>query len=120
MFNGIIADELPDESAWKAAYSNDLCCAAILSLLLNPGKITNESLSEVHSIYRSAVRNSKLKWENKRIVLYEPIANSTNTIRLTIVPLELRKHVFTSFHVNPIGGHFSLYYTLHQIRLRFH
>jgi hypothetical protein len=74
----------------------------------------------VHSIYRSAVRNSKLKWENKRIVLYEPIANSTNTIRLTMVPLELRKHVFTAFHVNPISGHFSLYYTLHRIRLRFH
>jgi hypothetical protein len=120
MFNGIIADELPDKSAWKAAYSNDPCCAAILSLLLNPGKIMNGSLSEVHSIYRSAVRNSKLKWENKRIVLYEPTANSTNTIRLTIVPLELRKHVFTAFHVNPIGGHFSLYYTLHRIRLRFH
>jgi hypothetical protein len=120
MFNGIITDELPDELAWKTAYSNDPCCAAILSLLLNPGKITNESLSEVHSIYWSAVRNSKLKWENKRIVLYEPIANSTNTIRLTIVPLELRKHVFTAFHVNPIGGHFLLYYTLHRICLRFH
>jgi hypothetical protein len=120
MFDGVIADELPDKSAWKAAYSNDSWCAAILSLLLNPGKITNESLSEVHSIYRSAVRNSKLKWENKRIVLYEPIANSMNNIRLTIVPLELRKHLFTAFHVNPIGGHFSLYYTLHQIRLRFH
>jgi hypothetical protein len=53
-------------------------------------------------------------------VLYEPIANSTNTIRLTFLPLELRKHVFTAFHVNPIGGSFSLYYTLHWIRLSFH
>jgi hypothetical protein len=51
MFNAKSAEELPDELAWKAAYSNDPCCAVILSLLRNPGKIMKEFLSEVHSIY---------------------------------------------------------------------
>jgi hypothetical protein len=60
------------------------------------------------------------KWTNDRLVLHEPIAHSTNTIRLTIVPLDLRRHIFAVFHINPLGGHFSLYCTLHRIRLRFH
>ena len=119
-FNGIIADQLPDESAWRTAYENDESCNAILRLISNPGDITNESLIKVHYTYRAAIRNSKIKWERQRLILYEPVAHSTNSIRLTIVPLELRKHVFISFHANPIGGHYSLYYTLHRIRLRFH
>jgi hypothetical protein len=89
-------------------------------LILNPSRITNEVLSKVHPTYRWAVRTSKLKWEENRLILFEPIANSANTVWLIIIPLELRKHLFTAFHVNPLGGHFSLYYTLHQIRLRYH
>jgi HKD family nuclease len=119
-FNGIIADQRSDESAWRTAYENDESCNAILRLISNPGDITNESLIKVHNTYRAAIRNSKIKYERQRLILYEPVSHSVNSIRLTIVPLELRKHVFISFHVNPIGGHFSLYYTLHRIRLRFH
>jgi hypothetical protein len=120
LFDGIIADQLPDESAWKSACNNDQCCSTIIRLILNPSRITNEVLSKVHPTYRWAVRTSKLKWEENRLILFEPIANSANTVWLIIIPLELRKHLFTAFHVNPLGGHFSLYYTLHQIRLRYH
>jgi hypothetical protein len=120
LFNGIIADQLPDESVWKYAYGKDKCCATIIRLILNPSRITNKVLSKVHLTYRTAVRTSKLKWDENRLTLFEPIANSTNTVRLTIIPLDLRKHLFTAFHVNPLGRHFSLYYTLHRIRLRYH
>jgi hypothetical protein len=34
--------------------------------------------------------------------------------------MDLRKHIFAAFHANPLGGHLSLYYTLHRIRLRYH
>jgi hypothetical protein len=118
LFNGIIADELPDKSAWKAAYDNDASCAMIIQLVTNPGLIKPATLDKVHSVYRSSLRKSEIKWENCRLQMYEPVANSTNKVRLTIVPGELRRHIFTAFHVNPLGGHFSVYYTLHRIRLR--
>jgi hypothetical protein len=120
LFNGIIADKMPDESAWADAYSHDVCCATIIKMIINPSRITTEELSKIHAVYRAPIRQSQIKWENERLLLYEPIANSTKTVRLTIVPNDLRKHIFTSFHVNPLGGHLSLYYTLHRIRLRYH
>jgi hypothetical protein len=121
LFNGIIADQLPDESAWTAAYNNDPSCAMIIRLITNPGLIKPDTLDKIHSVYRSPIRRSEIKWENHRLQMYEPVANSTNKVRLTIVPVELRRYIFTpAFHVNPLGGHFSVYYTLHRIRLRYH
>jgi hypothetical protein len=43
-----------------------------------------------------------------------------HAVRLIIIPMDLRKHIFAAFHANPLGGHLSLYYTLHRIRLRYH
>ncbi len=79
-----------------------------------------ENLGNIHAVYRAPIRQSQMKWENKRLLLFEPIANTTKTVRLTIVPTDLRHHVFAAFHANPLGGHLSLYYTLHRIRLRYH
>eukprot|EP00957_Ditylum_brightwellii_P173346 13198077-Ditylum_brightwellii.AAC.1 len=41
-------------------------------------------------------------------------------LKLLKVPADLRLHIFTCYHVNPIGGHFSLYHTYHRIRLRYY
>jgi hypothetical protein len=120
LFNGIIGDQMPDESAWCNAYSHDVSCAAIIKMIKDPSKITPEELIKIHSVYRSPIRQSQMKWEDQRLVLYETVANSTKTVRLTVIPLELRKHIFAAFHANPLGGHLSLYYTLHRIRLRYH
>ena len=120
LFNGIIRDNMPDDSAWKFAYRHDENCARLISMLADPSSISTPNLTQIHSSYRAPMRQSQIKWENNRLSLYEPVANSTNTVRLTIVPVELRRHIFTAFHTNPLGGHFSLYYTVHRIRLRFH
>jgi hypothetical protein len=89
-------------------------------MLLSPGNITTAEVAKVHAVYRAPIWQSQMKWENQRLLLYEPISNSTKTVRLTVIPKDLRKHIFTSFHANPLGGHLSLYYTLHRIRLRYH
>jgi hypothetical protein len=120
MFNGIIADQMPDESAWAIAYSQDIGCSTIIKMITNPSQITNDNLSRVHAVYRAPICQSQMKCEGQRLLLYEPIANSTKTVRLTIVPIDLQKHIFAAFHANPLGGHISLYYTLHRIRLRYH
>ena len=54
------------------------------------------------------------------LVMKEAIVNSVNVLNFIIVPMELRTAIFTVFHVNPLGAHFSVYYTMHIIRLQFH
>ena len=66
------------------------------------------------------IRSSSVTFDNNRLILHEPTVVTDKSIKLIIVPDELRKHVFNSFHTNPLGGHFSVYQTLHRIRLRFH
>jgi hypothetical protein len=80
LFNGIIGDQMPDGSAWANAYSHDLNCATIIKMLLNPGNITTVEVAKVHAIYRAPIRQSQMKWENQRLLLYEPISNSTKTV----------------------------------------
>ena len=77
-------------------------------------------MNKVHYIYRMHIRNSSITFENDRLILHEPTVVSNKSIKLTIVPKDIQKHIFTSFHANPMGGHFSLYQTLHKIRLRYH
>lgn len=57
---------------------------------------------------------------NEKLIPLEPITIQPKFIKLTIVPESLQKHIFHCFHTKPLEGHFSLYQTLHRIRLRFH
>jgi hypothetical protein len=107
LFNGTIRDDMPDDSAWQFACRNDENCARLISMTSDPSSISTQNLTQIHSSCRAPMRQSQIKWENDRLSLYEPVANSTNTVRLTTVPVELRRHVFTAFHANPLGGHFS-------------
>eukprot|EP00978_Attheya_sp_CCMP212_P002696 scaffold5516_cov32-Attheya_sp.AAC.2 len=117
--NGIISDELPEDTAWQKAYKSDSSTQAMIAMLHDPSKITTESLLNVHSTFRPPMRDSQIKWIENRLYFQEPIAHSTKSIRLVIVPNDLQHHIFASFHVNPLGGHYSLYYMLHRIRLRY-
>jgi hypothetical protein len=117
LFNGIIATELPTDDAWTYAYQTDENCRQIMKMLLNPSSITNSGLQAINPIYRSAMHDSNIRMENNRLCLFEPIASLNKQLKLVIVPSDLQQHIFTAFHVNPLGGHLSLYYTLHRIHL---
>jgi hypothetical protein len=39
MFSGIIADQMPDESAWAIAYSQDIVCSTIIKMIINKVKL---------------------------------------------------------------------------------
>jgi hypothetical protein len=92
----------------------------MLEITSNPAKINSTNLQLINSIYQAPMRNSQIKLVGERLCYLEPVAHSTKTIQLIIMPHNLRHHVFVCFHANPLGSHFSLYYTLHRIRLRFH
>ena len=117
--NGIINDELPSDKAWEHAYRRDPSTQAIIELLEKPFLITTDALTKVHSAFRNPIRESHIKMVDKRLCYFEPVANSTKAIKLIIVPKDLHHHIFACFHSNPLGGHYSLYYTLHRIRLRY-
>ena len=40
-------------------------------------------------------------------------------MNLRLVPFDLRKPLFLAFRSNPLGGHYSVYYTFHRLRLRY-
>jgi hypothetical protein len=117
--NRVTDHQLPNDHQWKLAYEKDPSCKLLISMLKNPLLITQSNISKLHYIYRSGIRNSTIKFEDNRLVVYEPTVITSKAIKLIIVPEDLYKHIFNSFHTNPMGGHFLLYQTLHRIRLRF-
>jgi hypothetical protein len=90
LFSGIIQDELPDAHAWKSAYSTDKPCNFMWKMINNPSLIDTENLQKIDSIYQAPMRNSQIKIINNRLCFLEPVANSTTTVKLIIVPSDLR------------------------------
>jgi hypothetical protein len=113
--NGIIAMDLQNDGTWSQAYRSDKNTRQIMEMLKNPSLITTAKLNAIDPIYRSAMQDLRIRMVNKRLCLFEQIASSTKQLQLVIVPSDLQQLIFISFHVNPIGGHLSLYYTLHKI-----
>ena len=65
------------------------------------------------------MRTSQISMKENKPILAEPIDLTLKSLALIIVPISLRRKIFTCFHANPLGGHFSAFQTFHQIRLRF-
>ena len=66
------------------------------------------------------MQNSMIKLEHDRLYLCEQIAHQQSISKLIIAPSSLQKMIFTTFHTNSLGAHYSLYYTHHHIRIRYH
>lgn len=118
--NGITPHQLPSDFDWTTAYEEDNDCRNIKNMLDNPRLITEQNLRDIHFIYRAPMRNRQIIFENNRLFYLESIEASHKFAKLIIVPSKLRKHIFTAFHSNPVGGHFGVYQTLHRIRLRYY
>ena len=118
ILNGTTSVRLPSKEAWLKAYSNDKDCSKIIEFIANPGTVTNKAIQAVHFKYRQPLRQSNIIHEGGYLFLKEHISKDT-FVKLRIVPTDLRNIIFLAFHSNPIGGHYSLYYTFHRIRLRY-
>ena len=117
--NGLVRDNLPTHLSWQRAYDVDKDCNLMILMVQNKHLITKKNLEKLHHIFRSPMRKSQIVYEDEKLILKEPIVNSNKVLRLIIVPEDLRHHIFLAFHVNPLGGHYSSYYTVHRIRLRY-
>jgi hypothetical protein len=118
ILNGSVCMKLPTKEQWMLAYQSDKSCQSILEMLDNPGLINKHRLNSIHYRYRQPLRSGSIISEDGFLVLKESI-DSRGFVKLRIVPEQLWNVIFLAFHSNPIGGHFSVYYTFHRIRLRF-
>ena len=120
LLNGTINYRLPLVEEWTLAYQSDKDYSLMITMLKDPSTLTNENIAKVHFIYRAQLRQALITLEDGKLIFNEPTVIQSRSIKLIIVPIDLRKHVLHCFHTNPLGSHFGLYQTLHCIRLRFH
>ena len=117
--NSIVAHKLPNDSQWKDVYQKDPSCKLMVEMIKDTSLIHQTNLNKIHHIFRSNMRHSTITYPDHHLIFHEPTIVSTRSIKLVIIPEDICKHIFNSFHTNPLGGHFSLYQTLHKIRLCF-
>ena len=89
----------------------------LFTLVNNPGKISMDSLEEVHYCYRQPLRSSHIAIEDEMLVYCEPIQGSSSYTQLQILLSDLRNILFVAFHTNPIGGRLNAYRMLHRLCL---
>ncbi len=113
-----VGSYLPSCEQWVNAYRKDKECEILFTLVNELGKISKDSLKEVHYCYRQPlVRSSHIVSEDEMLLYCKPIRGSSSYTQLQIVPPDLRNIFFVAFHTNPIGGHLNAYRTLHCLRL---
>ena len=66
--------------------------------------------------YRANLKASLICKLPDKLVLYKPIFKNVKYIGLIIVPLSLRRIIFSHYHAGPSGGHMGEYKTLFRIR----
>ena len=120
ILNGIVFNALPNPTEWMRAYTSDPNTRQIIKILNNPQLHKESEIRQLHYLYRQPMRDSMIKLQHDRLYLCERIAHQQSIIKLIIVPSSLQKMIFTTFHANPLGAHYSLYYTHHRIRIRYH
>jgi hypothetical protein len=54
-----------------------------------------------------------------KLVVFQPVQNNQEMLMLIVVPLSLRRDIFSACYASPSAGHMGIYKTLHRIRLRF-
>jgi hypothetical protein len=120
--NGAINVCLPCHDQWIAAYSRNDKIQAILIFIKNPGTITNAALvvSGINFNFQNALWQLHIALKNYILIYSKPIVGSKSCTHLQLVTSKFHNILFIAFHSSPIGGHFSIYHTLHRLRLHFY
>ena len=99
------------DDACRQAIQKDDECQLILKMLENPALISQGNLNKIHYTLRQPLQDSNM---------FEKNYSKNISIALKLVPTVVRNIIFLAFHSNPLGGHLSVYHTIHRIRLRFY
>ena len=73
----------------------------------------------IPSGYHPHLKSHHINILHGKLILYKAIFKHVKYVGLIIVPLKLRRLIFSHFHAGPSGGHMCEYKTLFRIRMRF-
>ncbi len=90
------------------------------TLVKNLGKISKDSLKDVHYCFRQPLQNFHIVIEDEMLIYCKPNWGSTSYCHLQIVPIHLQNILFVAFHTNPINGHLNAYKTMHRICIHYY
>ena len=110
---------IPTQLDWLSAYRDDPDTTLLLDRLSSNTPISKHDLLSIHSAYRDYIRQDRLSLLDGKLVVFQPVQNNQELLMLIIVPLSLRRDIFSAYHASPSTGHMGIYKTLHRIRLRF-
>ena len=85
----------------------------------NGKSIPDVVVSSVHMGYHLPLRKILMHILGGKLVLSKPVDMNSKYITLLVVPLLLRRKLFSHYHAGPSGGHMGEYKTLFRLRLRF-
>jgi hypothetical protein len=74
-------------------------------------------LNRVSSTYRPFLRDGQMSVTHGKLVALQPVSNRSQVLALIVVPLSLRRHVFSAYHASPVAGHMKEFKTLHRLCL---
>ncbi len=110
---------VPTQFDWTSAYSQDPDTALLHKRLSTATPFSKSDITTLHSAYRDYIRQDRLSLLDGKLVVFQPVQNNTEMLMLIVVPLSLRRDIFSAYHASPSTGHMGIYKTLHRIRLRF-
>ena len=110
---------MPSSLSWKEAYASDKETSLRLHHLLYKQPFAKNISSSFPAQYRRAVATNSLGMVEGRLVFFEKVVTTANQICSIVVPISLRRIIFSLLYASPAAGHMGEYKTLYRIRLRF-
>jgi hypothetical protein len=110
---------IPSPLDWSSAYQQDPDTQLMLKRLSSSTPFSKADISTLHYAYRDYIRQDRLALHDGKLVVFQPVQNNSEMLMLIVVPLSLRRDIFSAYHASPSTGHMGIYKTLHRIRLRF-
>ena len=106
---------------WSSAYADDKDCHAVINIVTT--QACNSSMdidvSSAPKVYHQALRENRIQFLHKKLILLKPIFAKQRYLSLVIVPASLRRRLFDHYHSGPTGAHMGEYKTLLRMRIRF-
>ena len=82
--NGAIGVTVPDSSCWVDATKSDAETALLLSMTVNPAKLTKENINKVHAVYRQPLRSGLVYSDAGLVYIRETFPDSDKFVRLVV------------------------------------
>ena len=111
---------IPESLDWTSAYNDDIDTRFITYKLLDSQQVAwnDKDLFKINYTYRLPLKDNTIQIVNNKLALFKPILANDRHAMLIIVPISLRRKLFSHYHAGLRGKHMGEYKTLYKIRLR--